>query len=119
MNDFTSIEKRVQRLTAEELDMDVMEMVCELKSLVCTLSHMLMTQSNQLAGLQAQLNTYMYGTPHHEEDMSKSYPKKTTIMPCGSILKHAKRKTRSLRSIAKRTNENNSVQDLQTSSDGL
>lgn len=74
MNDFASIEKRVQHLTAEELEMDVMDMICELKSLVCTLSHMLMTQSNQIAGLQSQLNMYMYGSPHGEEDMTKAYP---------------------------------------------
>ena len=55
--------------------MDVMEKICELKSLVCTLAHMLMTQSQQVAGLQAQLNTYMFGTPHEQEDWTKAYPK--------------------------------------------
>ena len=54
--------------------MDVMDMVCELKSLVVTMANLLMTQSNQIAGLQAQLNQYMYGSPHGEEDISKAYP---------------------------------------------
>lgn len=74
MNDFASIEKRIQRLTAEELDMDVMEQLTELKSLMCTMAHMLMTQSNLLYGLQAQQNIMLYGSPHEPEDITKTFP---------------------------------------------
>ncbi len=75
MIDNSSIEKRIQRLTAEELDIDVMDTICELKSLVSTLAQMLMIQSNQLASMQSQLNLYMYGSTQSPVDMAEAYPK--------------------------------------------